>query len=239
MKTYYILFLLIVINSPRSSAQIIEDSVTYLNPIKTELQKKWPANRTINLVFHGHSVPSGYFKTPHVNTLDSYPYLTLKNVKDVYPHAVVNSITTSIGGEQSEQGAERFKEDVLSHRPDVLFIDYALNDRRIGLKSAKEAWEKMIQEAIAYGTKVILLTPTPDLNEDINSPNSELAKHSSQIRQLAKKYKIGLVDSYMLFQEIAKTEDLNTYMAQGNHINKRGHQVVAKAILDLFSSESK
>ncbi|RTE54190.1 SGNH/GDSL hydrolase family protein [Arenibacter aquaticus] len=239
MKTHYILFLLIVINSPRSSAQIIEDSVTYLNPIKTELQKKWPANRTINLVFHGHSVPSGYFKTPHVSTLDSYPYLTLKNVKDIYPHAVVNSITTSIGGEQSVQGARRFKEDVLSHRPDVLFIDYALNDRGISLKSAKEAWEKMIQEAIAYGTKVILLTPTPDLNEDIQSPNSPLAKHSVQIRQLAKKYKIGLVDSYRLFQEIAKTEELNTYMAQSNHINKKGHQVVAKAILDLFNSESK
>ena len=239
MKTYYILFLLIVFVPQRSSAQIMDDSGTYLNPIKTELQKKWPANRTVNLVFHGHSVPSGYFRTPHVSTLDSYPYLTLKNVKDLYPHAVVNSITTSIGGEQSEQGVKRFKDDVLSHKPDVLFIDYALNDRRIGLTRAKKAWEKMIQEAIAYGTKVILLTPTPDLNEDIQSPNSELAKYSGQIRELAKKYKIGLVDSYMLFQKIAKTEDLNTYMAQSNHINKKGHQVVAKAILDLFNSESK
>ncbi|TQO39642.1 lysophospholipase L1-like esterase [Arenibacter algicola] len=239
MKTYYILFLLIVFVPQRSSAQIMDDSGTYLNPIKTELQKKWPANRTVNLVFHGHSVPSGYFRTPHVSTLDSYPYLTLKNVKDLYPHAVVNSITTSIGGEQSEQGAKRFKDDVLSHKPDVLFIDYALNDRRIGLTRAKKAWEKMIQEAIAYGTKVILLTPTPDLNEDIQSPNSELAKYSGQIRELAKKYKIGLVDSYILFQKIAKTEDLNTYMAQGNHINKKGHQVVVKAILDLFNSESK
>ena len=239
MKTYYILFLLIVFVPQRSSAQIMDDSGTYLNPIKTELQKKWPANRTVNLVFHGHSVPSGYFKTPHVSTLDSYPNLTLKNVKDLYPYAVVNSITTSIGGEQSEQGAKRFKDDVLSHKPDVLFIDYALNDRRIGLTRAKKAWEKMIQEAIAYGTKVILLTPTPDLNEDIQSPNSELAKYSGQIRELAKKYKIGLVDSYMLFQKIAKTEDLNTYMAQSNHISKKGHQVVAKAILDLFNSESK
>ncbi|MBD3661860.1 MAG: SGNH/GDSL hydrolase family protein [Arenibacter algicola] len=239
MKTYYILFLLIVFVPQRSSAQIMDNSGTYLNPIKTELQKKWPANRTVNLVFHGHSVPSGYFKTPHVSTLDSYPYLTLKNVKDLYPHAVVNSITTSIGGEQSEQGVKRFKDDVLSHKPDVLFIDYALNDRRIGLTRTKKAWEKMIQEAIAYETKVILLTPTPDLNEDIQSPNSELAKYSGQIRELAKKYKIGLVDSYMFFQKIAKTEDLNTYMAQSNHINKKGHQVVAKAILDLFSFESK
>ena len=26
-----------------------------------ELRKSWPDNRTINIVFHGHSVPSGNF----------------------------------------------------------------------------------------------------------------------------------------------------------------------------------
>lgn len=38
----------------------------YLSDIKTELQKEWPKNRTMNIVFYGHSVPAGYFKTPHV-----------------------------------------------------------------------------------------------------------------------------------------------------------------------------
>jgi len=33
---------------------------TYLNELKTEMQAEWPNNRTINLVFHGHSVPAGY-----------------------------------------------------------------------------------------------------------------------------------------------------------------------------------
>jgi hypothetical protein len=40
-------------------------------------------NRTINIVFHGHSVPSGYFKTPQVNTLSSYPHIFLKKLKDM------------------------------------------------------------------------------------------------------------------------------------------------------------
>jgi len=234
MKTYHIYFLLIVFTSQRSNTQIIGDSTTYLDSIKTELQKKWPDNRTITLVFHGHSVPSGFFETPNVHTLGSYPYLTLKNVKKIFPYAVVNSITTSIGGEQSEQGAERFRKEVLSHSPDVLFIDYALNDRGIGLERAKKAWKKMIEDAIAYGTKVVLMTPTPDLREDILSPRSELAKHSGQIRQLAEKYKVALVDSYRLFQEIAKAEDINTYMAQSNHINQKGHQFVADAIFEYF-----
>src|SRR5690606_25796608 len=118
--------------------------------------------RTINLVFHGHSVPSGYFRTPEVRTLDSYPYLVLKELKSLYPNAVINVILTSIGGENSVQGAKRFRQDVLTHRPDVLFIDYALNDRGPGPEKAKAAWEEMIGAALEQHIKVILLTPSPD-----------------------------------------------------------------------------
>ncbi len=238
MKPYYIIILVVILAAHWSLAQESGNSPTYLDTIKIELQKKWPQNRTVNLVFHGHSVPSGYFVTPNVNTLDSYPYLTLRKVKQQYPFAVVNSITTSIGGEQSEQGAERFKDEVLAHRPDVLFVDYALNDRRIGLERAKTAWEQMIQEAIEYGTKIILLTPTPDLSEDTLSDDALLEQHSAQIRRLADTFKVGLVDSYALFKEIAKTEDLEVYMAQSNHINEKGHEVVAQAITAFFESKN-
>jgi len=74
------------------------DSTTYLSDIKLELKKENPNNRTINLVFHRHSVPAGYFKTPVVNSLHAYPFLVLKQVKEIYPTAVVNVIVTSIGG---------------------------------------------------------------------------------------------------------------------------------------------
>ncbi|NER17864.1 SGNH/GDSL hydrolase family protein [Spongiivirga citrea] len=211
---------------------------TYLDSVKLELHKKWPKNRTINLVFHGHSVPSGYLTKGVVDAFGSYPFLSLKRIKIDNKYAVVNAITTSIGGEQSEQGAQRFQTEVLNHKPDVLFIDYALNDRSIGLERSATAWEKMIEEALAYGTKVILMTPTPDLREDIQSNETPLEKHSQQIRKLADVYNVGLVDSYSLFREIAKTEDLNLYMAQNNHINRMGHQVVANAIYEFFNSKN-
>ncbi|CAM3320209.1 SGNH/GDSL hydrolase family protein [Zobellia roscoffensis] len=237
MKYKYNVLIIMLLLAHGVFAQEKDDACNYLDSVKSELKKTWPDNKTVNLVFHGHSVPSGYFKTPKVHTLESYPYKTLKEVKQIYTHAVVNSITTSIGGEHSEQGEKRFKEDVLVHRPDVLFIDYALNDRNIGLERAKIAWEKMIVKAKAYGTKVILITPTPDVKEDILSPKSELSKHSRQIRDLAKKHEIGLVDSYRLFQKIAEKEDIKTYMAQSNHINEKGHKVVADAIFDFFRKD--
>ena len=216
-----------------------EIATHYLDSLKQELKVKWPHNRTVNLVFHGHSVPTGYTTKGVLDRLNAYPYRTLKKVNDFYPYSVVNTITTSIGGEQSEQGALRFKDEVLVHKPEVLFIDYGLNDRGIGLERAKVAWEQMIQEALAYGTKVILLTPTPDLREDITDAASPLAKHSAQIRELAKKYKVGLVDSYALFQKLDTTEPLVGYMSQNNHINQKGHQFVADAIFEYFKTQAK
>jgi acyl-CoA thioesterase I len=215
------------------SAQKIEDE-HYLDSLKLEFQKKWPKNRTVNLVFHGHSVVVGYFKTPEIRTLEAYPFLTLKNIKEVCPLAIVNCITTAIGGENSEQGVKRFKSEVLTHRPDVVFIDYALNDRWIGLEKAKIAWVQMINEAKEYGTKLILFTPTPDLKENILDNETMLAKHAEQIRELAKTYQVGLIDSYEIFKNIAQTESLEKYMAQNNHINELGHQLVAKEIMKYF-----
>ena len=209
----------------------VADPTVYLNEIRHELQKKWPESRTVNLVFHGHSVPAGYFNTPHVNTLQSYPHLTLQTVKKYCPYAVVNSITTAIGGENAEQGSARFVKDVLVHRPDVLFIDYALNDRRIGLERARKAWETMIREALKQNVKVILMTPTPDLTEDILNPETPLEKHAQQIRELARIYQTGLVDSYHAFKQLRENgSDLKMYMSQSNHPNEKGHHAVSDLI---------
>jgi len=213
----------------------IADPSTYLNDIKTELKKEWPGNRTINLVFHGHSVPSGYFKTPVVNTFGAYPYQLLKELKAIYPYAVINVIITAIGGENSINGAKRFESDVLTLKPDVIFIDYGLNDRRPGLDSAKTAWESMIKKALDKNIKVILLTPSPDLGVNILQPDNILEKHAVQIKSLAEKYNTGFVDSYDLFRQVAANGGkLEDYMSQGNHPNEKGHTLIVNEMLKYF-----
>ena len=214
---------------------IIAQTNDYLKEIKDELKKEWPHNRTINLVFHGHSVPTGYFRTPEVRTFDSYPFLLLKELKAIYPTAVINVITTSIGGENSTQGAKRFKKDVLIHKPDVLFIDYALNDRKIGLERSKKNLEKMIKQALKKGTKIILMTPSPDISVDFLKPGNELELFAQEIKSLAAKYKIGVVDSYGIFKQVAEHgKNIKDYMAQSNHPNEEGHQLIADGIMEYF-----
>lgn len=234
MKSLLLIASIFWILSFQSHAQVATQA-TYLDTLKLELQKEWPANRTINLVFHGHSVPSGYFKTPIVNTLEAYPYQLLRELKDIYPFAVINVITTSIGGENSVSGAERFSKEVLTHRPDVLLIDYALNDRGVGLEKASLAWTHMIETALEQNIKVILLTPSPDQRISMLDSTSELEQHAAQIRNLSAKYGIGLVDSYARFAEIAaRGEAIADYMSQVNHPNQKGHQIITQELLKYF-----
>ena len=230
-----IIFLLVLISWEARTQNLIAEPNDYLKEIKEELKMEWPNNRTINLVFHGHSVPAGYFKTPIVNTLDAYPFQVLKGIKEHYPHAVINIINTSIGGENSVSGAERFDAEVLIHRPDVLFLDYALNDTGIGLERSKEAWHSMIGKALDQKIKVILLTPSPDQRIDIMETDNVLGQHQKQIRQLAMENGVGLVDSYTLFKEkVLAGDSISKYMSQVNHPNKEGHKLIADEILTYF-----
>ena len=235
MKYRYLIFTFLMFAKSQLHGQEIASKANYLEKIKAEMLVEWPKNRTINLVFHGHSVPAGYFKTPTVNTLASYPYLVLKDIKSVYPMTVVNVINTSIGGENSESGLKRFEADVLTHKPDVLFIDYALNDRGMGLERAKAAWEKMIRLALEKNIKVILLTPSPDQRVDIKDDLSILDQHANQIKELAKSFQIGLIDTYALYKNKVKSgSNLVDYMSQVNHPNEKGHQMITDEIMSYF-----
>jgi len=211
------------------------DPATYLAPLVVEMQKQWPANRTVNIVFHGHSVPAGYFATPVVNTFNAYPHLTHLALKERYPYAVLNTIVTAIGGENSISGEKRFKRDVLPIHPDLVCIDYGLNDRGAPLEQSRAAWVSMIKMAKAEGIKVLLFTPTPDLSAKLLDPIDPLTKQAEQIRGIAAAEEVGLVDSYARFCEIVgQGKKLEPYMAQINHPNRLGHDEVVSLILRWF-----
>jgi len=209
------------------------DKKTYLADVSELLKKQWPGNRLVNVVVHGHSVPAGYFKTPTVDTFNAYPHLFHKGLKEKFPFAVTNVIVTAIGGENSVSGAARFEKDVLVHRPDVLLIDYALNDRGVGLEKARTAWSAMIEKALTLKIKVILLTPTGDTSAKLNEPNDPLNQHAEQIRGLAKKYGVGLADSLDAIQKhIAGGGKLEELMSQVNHPNRKGHELVVERLME-------
>lgn len=210
--------------------------IHYLDPILDEMALHWPDNRIINIVCHGHSVPAGYFATPFVNTFHAYPHLLHQMIKERFPYTVTNMIVTAIGGESSPEGARRFESDVLTHRPDILILDYSLNDRRCGLEAAANAWETMIRSAQEKGIKIILCTPTWDNSYYEQNENWEsLVRHAEQVRNLADRYSIGLADSFEAFRRnVTEPADLTQYLSHGNHPTKAGHELAAREIAKYF-----
>jgi acyl-CoA thioesterase I len=201
-----------------------------------EFAKAWPKNRSINLVFHGHSVPAGYHKTPEVKPFESYPHLLYQHLKREYPLAVINIIVTAIGGENSAAGAARFERDVLIHRPDLIFIDYALNDRRQPLEQVEVSWRGMIQAAREREIPVVLLTPTGDSSADLSDPADPLAQRAELIRKIAAQERVPLADVAADWQaELTKGTPPGDLLSQSNHPNSRGHQLAADCLAKIFS----
>jgi len=210
--------------------------LNYLDSVNDELAKRWPDNKTINIVCHGHSVPSGYFATPFVNTFDSYPHLLHRILKERFPFAVINVIVTAIGGEHSINGSKRFEAEVLNHNPSVVTIDYSLNDRWSNEEEVKAAWEGMIEKAVSRGIKVILLTPSWDNSYYVKDENwNNLETHADQVRMLAEKNNVGLADTFMRFKDYVKTDsDLVSLLSHGNHPSAIGHRLIAEEIAKFF-----
>ena len=183
-----------------------------------EASKPWPNNSTINIVFHGHSVPAGFAVTPVVRTTDAYPYQLLDGLKNAYPFAQINVIVTARGGESAAQGSERL-EEALSHDPDVLVIDYGLNDVP---GTVYAPMQSMASRAKARGVRTLLLTPSPDLVE-----GERLALIRDEVLSA------GIDAGVAVVQPRFPTAP-SKLMAQRNHPNRMGHAIIAQALLPHF-----
>lgn len=206
-------------------------------PLLAELKKEWPENRTINIIFHGHSVPSGYHQTPEVKPFDSYPLMALEKIQKANPHAVINAIVTAIGGEDSAQGAARFERDVLSMRPDVIFIDYALNDRRLPEDEVERSWRTMALAARANGVPVVFVTPTGADNVRIGALDEPLEVRAGIIRKVAAEENVAVADVWAAWKaELKRGVKQNSLLAQANHPNRKGHAIAARVIAGMFGT---
>lgn len=200
-----------------------------------DLNVAWPKNRTIHIIFHGHSVPAGYHRTPEVKPFDSYPLLSVEKIQKANPHAVINAIVTAIGGEDSVRGAARFERDVLTLRPDVVFIDYALNDRRLPEAEVEKEWRSMAKAAKAKGVPVVFLTPTGADNVRYGETDEPLEIRAAIIRKVAAEEDVPVADVFAAWKAaLKKGVKQDSLLAQGNHPNRKGHEIAAKVIAGVF-----
>lgn len=78
------------------------------------------AGRPITVAYLGGSITQAY--------PDGYAYQLTAWLKQQYPAAAITEVNAGIGGTGSDFGVFRLRQDVLRHSPDLLFVEFAVND---------------------------------------------------------------------------------------------------------------
>ncbi len=119
-KIFFILFPVILFFS--SCKTPVKKSIPGLNPRKglPSFFEKIHNHDSITIVYFGGSITEAAgWRTYSSNWMREYFQL---------PY--INQVNAAIGGTSSEFGAYRLERDVLSHEPDLVLVEFAVNDRK-------------------------------------------------------------------------------------------------------------
>lgn len=151
-----------------------------------------------------------------------------------------------IGGNKIYDLYLRLENDVLSKKPDVVFIYIGINDvwhKTSGTGTDIDRYEKfynaLITKIEAAGAKVIVCTPTVigEKKDNANAQDKDLNAYAEIARKVAAARNCIVVDLQKLFADyINKNNPQNLekgiLTTDGVHLNDKGNQLVADAMLD-------
>ena len=194
---------------------------------------KLKSNQNVKVAFIGGSVTSGTGSSDESSK--SWRAITKKYISSL-TGAKVSEVNAALGGTGSYLGAARFENKVLSENPDLLFIEFAINDHYNGFSDnqIKANLEYMIRALYAknpYADIVIaLVTNTSYLGRQYGTymVHKEVADH----------YNIPIVD---LGGELYNRNEgaVSQYFADSVHPNDDGYkqygEIMTDALKELFT----
>lgn len=182
---------------------------------------------------------------------DTLPALVGKNLE------IINS---GISGDTTEDAKQRFHTDVLANNPDVVLIQFGVNDQSIrhdleetqpsvSLEAFSNNLHYFIAELKEINTKIILMTPgmllwteafknsyfKPPYNlEEPLGLNANLKKYVQEICKLALLEEVALINIFNKQITHSRTHNMFDLLPDGIHPNNKGHQFIANIILSHF-----
>lgn len=136
------------------------DCITYRTPL-TNTYNKLTKDKELTVVYFGGSLTSGYGCTDR----DKYSWRARSGqwLKDNFPQANIKTIDTAIGESGTYLGTYRVQKDVIGSKPDLLFIEYAINDTYSGATAAIaglrfETIVREVRNALPYCDIVTVIT---------------------------------------------------------------------------------
>jgi lysophospholipase L1-like esterase len=167
-------------------------------------------------------------------------------------------INAGVAGNTTADACMRFQKDVLEHEPDIVIIQFGLNDSAIDLhegrtepRVSRQVYERNLAHFVKTlkrrGIRVILMTPnamlwTAELKASCGRPpydpadrwgfNALNAKYAESVRQVAKLHTVPLIDVYQLFRDYDGVggQRADDLLLDGVHPNDKGHRLVADAL---------
>lgn len=158
-------------------------------------------------------------------------------------------IGAGIGGNKVYDLYLRLEDDVLSKKPDLVFIYIGINDvwhkRTHGTGTDADKFEKFYNKLIdkiqAAGAKVVICTPTVigEKKDNVNELDGDLNKYAEIIRGIAKNKKVELLDLHKnIVDYINQHNPENKYSgvltSDGVHMNEEGNKFLAEQFLPLI-----
>lgn len=145
----------------------------------------------INVVFFGGSLTWGSQATDPMTT--SYRALIGHKLQEAYPKAHFRFWDSAIGGTGSKLGTFRLERDVMAHKPDLVFLEFTVNDGPCSKPDPNllASYESLVRRMVLAGVPVVQMILPTKADVQPNPPQRPLdALH----KEIGKAYGLAVAD---------------------------------------------
>lgn len=153
-----------------------------------------------------------------------------------YPRTKLNIINRGVPGDTARGGRERIEKDILTGKPDAVFVQFALNDAFTGYSPSE--FRENIQEIIDRvnedtEAEIILITST---YLGFGFGGDAAKTFYNVLESISEKNKISIVrvDEYWKKNIVDRDHFLNFVLDDHLHPNENGYKLMAEAIMEIF-----
>ncbi len=175
----------------------------------------------LTVAFLGGSITMGC----HATTEDKrYVNRIFSHLCELFPKAELTLVNGGIGATTSQFGAARLDDDILRFEPDMVFIEFSVNDDN-NIKSFQETFESCIRRILSYKTQpacMVINNLFYDTGFNAQEIHNEAAAYYGVPAVSVRDYDWPRLQSGEL-----KRDDLT---ADGLHPNDKGMQIIAMLV---------